>query len=63
MCRAGLERAVPRPGHVGLSLRAWGPQSGQWPAAELQSQTRALGEMDSSGCRVSIIGWGTATER
>lgn len=43
---------------MGLSLRAWGPQSGQCPAAELQSQTTVLGEMDGSGCRLSIIGWG-----
>lgn len=41
--KQGLERTVPRPGPSRLSLRAWGPQSGQCPAAELQSQTRALG--------------------
>lgn len=69
MCaEQGLERAVPRPGCSGLSLRAGGPQHLcerlAVSASRVMFRDQSFGERGHSGCSVSpsLIRWGRATE-
>lgn len=62
MCaEQGLERAVPRPGCSGLSLRAWGPQRLLQRLAVSSSgvmfRDQSFRERGDSGCSVCLHNW------
>lgn len=63
MCRAGAGEGSTKAWPLGAQPESLGPSEWAVPSSRVTVTDQSFGEMDNSGCRVSLTGWGKATER